>query len=74
MTLYAAPKRTGLPAIPFHDRRHTAATILPTQGVDPKVASAMLRHSTITLTLDSYRHLVPVLHEQAAAVDEALSA
>lgn len=27
----------------------------------------MLGHTTITLTLDTYSHLVPVLHAQAAA-------
>lgn len=61
-----------LPVIRFHDLRHTAATLLLTQGVHPKVVSEMLGHSTITLTLDTYSHLVPVLHQQAAAAMDAL--
>ncbi|CCF85486.1 hypothetical protein NITHO_500021 [Nitrolancea hollandica Lb] len=32
----------------------------------------MLGHATITLTLDTYSHLVPVLHSQAAAAMDAL--
>ena len=68
---YEALKRVGLPAIRFHDLRHTA-TLLLAQGVHPKVVSEMLGHATITLTLDTYSHLVPVLHAQAAAAMDAL--
>ncbi len=32
----------------------------------------MLGHDTITLSLDIYRHLVPVLHAQAVAAMDAL--
>jgi len=35
----------------------------------------MLGHATITLTLDTYSHLVPVLHDRAAdLMDEILTA
>ena len=72
---YEALKRAGLPAIRFHDLRHTAATLLLAQGVHPKVVSEMLGHATITLTLDTYSHLLPVMHAQAAtAMDEMLGA
>ncbi len=60
-----------LPVIRFHDLRHTAATLLLAEGVHPKVVSEMLEHATITLTLDTYSHLVPVLHAQAAAAMDA---
>ena len=43
------------------------ATLLLTRGMHPKNVSEMLGHSTITLTLDTYSHLIPALHEQAAA-------
>lgn len=69
---YAALWDAGLPAIRFHDCRHTAATLLLTQGVHPKVVSEMLGHTTITLTLDTYSHLVPAMHEQAAAMMDTL--
>jgi integrase len=65
----------NLPLIRFHDLRHTAATLLLSRGVHPKVVSEMLGHSTITLTLDTYSHFVPTLHEEAAIVmDSILSA
>jgi len=68
-------KRAGLPRLRFHDLRHTAATLLLSQGVHPKVVSEMLGHATITLTLDTYSHLVPVMHAQAAdAMDSMLGA
>lgn len=52
----------------FHDLWHTAATLLLSAGPHPKVVSEMLGHATITLTLDTYSHLVPTMHEQAAAI------
>jgi integrase len=68
-------KQADPKAIRFHDLRHTAATLLLTQGVHPKVVGEMLGRATITLTLDTYSHLAPVLHQQAAAeMDAALGA
>ena len=64
-----------LPPLRFRDLRRTAATPLLTEGVHPKVASEMLGHATITLTLDTCSHVLPVLHERAAeAMDDLLSA
>ncbi len=71
-TFYQVLKQADLPPIRFHDLRHTAATLLLTQGVHPKVVSEMLGHATITLTLDTYSHLLPVMHAQAAATMDAL--
>ena len=71
-TFKTALTRAGLGGVRFHDLRHTAATLLLAQGVHPKVVSEMLGHATITLTLDTYSHLVPVLHEQAAAAMDTL--
>ena len=62
----------GLPAIRFHDLRHTAATLLLSQNLHPKMVSEMLGHSTISITLDTYSHLVPVLHQQAAVAMDAM--
>ena len=58
----------------FHDLRHTAATLLLAQGVHPKVVQEMLGHSTVSLTLDTYSHVIPGLQEEAAAKMEALLA
>ena len=63
---HKALKEAGLPRIRIHDLRHTAATQLLERGVHPKVVQEMLGHSTITLTLDTYSHVIPGLHAQAA--------
>jgi integrase len=56
----------NLPKIRFHDLRHSHATHLLRQGVHPKVVSERLGHSSITITLDTYSHVVPGLQEDAA--------
>ena len=40
----------GLPALRFHDLRHSAATILISMRVNSKVVQERLRHSTISIT------------------------
>lgn len=65
--------RLGLPPLRFHDLRHTAATLLLTQGTNPKVVSEMLGHASIELTLDTYTHVLPDMQAQvASAMDTAL--
>jgi integrase len=67
-------KRAGLPAIRFHDLRHTAATLLLGKGVHAKIVSEMLGHSNISITLNLYSHVTPIMHEEAAdALDEVLA-
>lgn len=62
----------GLPAIRFHDLRHTHATIGLAAGVHPKTMSARLGHASIAITLDLYSHAIPALEEEAAATVAAL--
>ena len=59
-------KSTGLPAIRFHDLRHTAATLLLSQGVHPKVVQERLGHSSISVTMDIYSHVLPSMQREAA--------
>ena len=67
-------KRAGLPNIRFHDLRHTCATLLLAKGVHPKIVSEMLGHSSVSITLDTYSHVIPGLGDAAAgAMDEVLS-
>ena len=62
-----------MPAIRFHDLRHTHATQLLTAGVHPKVVQDRLGHSTITRTLDLYSHVAETIQADAAArLDAAL--
>jgi integrase len=56
----------GLPDIRFHDLRHTAATFLLAQGVDPRTIMETLGHSQISLTLNTYSHVLPSLQHDAA--------
>lgn len=56
----------GLPDIRFHDLRHTAATFLLAQGVDPRTIMETLGHSQISLTLNTYSHVLPSLQRDAA--------
>ena len=41
----------------FHSLRHTFITNLVAGGVHPKLAQQLVRHSTITLTMDRYAHV-----------------
>ena len=67
-------RAAGLPSIRYHDLRHTAATLLLAQGVDPRTIMETLGHSQISLTLNTYAHVMPALQRQAAAkMDEILS-
>ena len=49
----AALRRAGLPRMRFHDMRHTCASLLLAQGVQPRVVMETLGHSQIGLTLDT---------------------
>lgn len=61
-----------LPPIRFHDLRHTAATLLLAQGVDPRTIMETLGHSQISLTLNTYAHVLPSLQTDAAAKLDAI--
>jgi integrase len=69
---YNLLKETGLPAIRFHDLRHTAATLMLTKGAHPKVVQERLGHSSIALTLDTYSHVIPSMQEDVAAILDRL--
>lgn len=59
-------ERLELPRIRLYDLRHTHATLLLAAGEHPKVVQERLGHATITLTLDTYSHVVPGMQERAA--------
>jgi len=60
--------KASVPRIPFHGMRHTHATLLMKHGVHPKVASERLGHADITLTLQTYSHVLPQMQQEAAAI------
>lgn len=64
---FLRPKDSAGRFADFHALRHTFITRLARAGVAPKVAQALARHSTITLTMDRYAHVG--LEDQTAALD-----
>jgi integrase len=67
-------KRTSLPqTFRFHDLRHTCATLLLRQGINPKFVQELLGHADISLTLNTYSHVLPDMGDAAAGgMDAAL--
>ncbi len=59
-------KKAGLTGVTPHTLRHTHASILIFQGVDPKTISARLGHTDVAFTLQVYGHLFPGKDEAAA--------
>ncbi|GAB3487525.1 tyrosine-type recombinase/integrase [Amycolatopsis cihanbeyliensis] len=56
----------GLPPITLHGLRHGAATLALSAGVDMKVVQHMLRHSSITVTMDTYTNVAQEVAADAA--------
>lgn len=52
----------------FHSLRHTTGAWLAIAGVNPKTIQTIMRHSTITLTLDTYGHLMPGAERDASEI------
>ena len=66
-------KQVGLPDIRLHALRHTFATTLLRQNVNPKIVQHQLGHATISQTMDTYSHVMPGIGDVAAtALEEAL--
>ncbi|MFD8415548.1 tyrosine-type recombinase/integrase [Streptomyces sp. NPDC059650] len=56
-----------------HDLRHTCASLLLAQGVDARTIMETLGHSTITMTLDTYAHVMQTtLRAAADRMEDAL--
>jgi integrase len=64
-TFKRAAARLGLPAIRFHDQRHTAATIALADGENPKVIQQRLGHADISMTLNRYSHVTTAMQHAA---------
>lgn len=65
-------RAAGLPRQRFHDLRHACASLLLAQGVPARVVMETLGHSQISLTLDTYSHVIPALGREAAERMDAL--
>ena len=66
--------RAGFPDIRFHDLRHTCATLMLVVGTNPKVVQEMLGHANVSITLDTYSHLLRNMQGEAVGrLDNLLS-
>jgi len=66
--------KAGLGHLRVHDLRHTHATLMLKAGVHPKVVSERLGHASVSITLDTYSHVLPGLQEAAVErFDEVLA-
>lgn len=66
-------KHAAVREVRLHDGRHTAATLLLSEGVHPRVVMELLGHAQMRTTTDTYSHVMPALAKEAAAkMDAAL--
>jgi integrase len=71
-TFYRRVRAAGVPAIRFHDLRHTHISLLLASGTPVKDVQARAGHSKAAMTLDVYGHFIPGGGERAAATFAAL--
>lgn len=58
-------EKAGLPPMPFHDLRHSAASLLISLGINPKVVQEILGHRSLAMT-NVYSHVLPSMQKEAA--------
>ena len=68
MFLHSFFMSLGLPkGLRFHDLRHSYATLMLQKGINPKIVSQILGHSSVSVTLDIYSH--PPVDVQSVCLD-----
>ena len=65
-SFYSIIEKAQVRKIRFHDLRHTHASLLLKQGVNPKIVAERLGHANVKITLDTYSHLLPDLQKETA--------
>ena len=55
-----------MPPLNFHGLRHAFATLALQAGMNPKVVSEALGHSSVTITLGTYSHVLPDMQDELA--------
>ena len=63
----------NVPAIRFHDLRHTHGSLLIKEGIPVKVVSERLGHAHIAHTIQTYQHLLPGMQADAARTYQRLT-
>lgn len=67
-------KKAEIPhKVRFHDLRHTCATLLLLKGAHPRLVQELLGHASISITMDTYSHVLPGMDDGLAdMMEEAL--
>ncbi|WP_342798384.1 site-specific integrase [Domibacillus sp. 8LH] len=65
-------QQLGIPEIRLHDLRHTHATFLMENKVNPKIIQERLGHKNVTVTLNTYSHVLPSMQLEAAGTFDEL--
>ena len=65
-------KAAGVRRLTVHGMRHTHATLMLIAGVHPRIVQKRLGHSNISITVQTYSHVLPGLQEEAAGKFAAL--
>ncbi|MDP2965806.1 MAG: site-specific integrase [Pelolinea sp.] len=65
-------RNAGLPDMRFHDLRHTAATLMISNGIPVLIVSKILGHSTPSVTMNIYAHASVEMQFEAARLMENL--
>ena len=60
-------RELAMPQLTFHGLRHAFATLGLLAGINPKVVSEALGHSSVTITMDTYSHVLPHMQGELAA-------
>jgi integrase len=70
-TAWKNAKPKAVEPISLHECRHTFASLMIAAGVNAKALSSYIGHSSITITLDRYGHLMPGSEDEAAELLDA---
>ncbi len=66
--------QAGMRNIRFHDLRHTAASLMLNHGIPALIVAKRLGHSKVSVTLDTYGHLLPGMEQETANfIDELIT-
>jgi integrase len=60
-------EKADLTGFRLYDLRHSTATLLLSEGINPKIVSERLGHASIVLTLDTYSNVLPDMQKEATS-------
>lgn len=69
---HALLEKAKLPRFRFHDLRHSCASLLIAQGVPARTVMEILGHSQISLTMNTYAHVMPAMKLEAIDLMESI--